>query len=189
MRVYEPAFLGKSRVSYPRDRTSSQRTGLVLSVSGASSGMCISQASVSTLRWLKIEDVCARSRYQGQGQVITSHSICTRVCVTRSRYQGQGEVYIPHYLQDAIICPCPWYLLLASVMSCSVRITAIFRSNKDVGSTGPSTVCSTACLETQQMSYQKPVMLSLCAANLRRGMYMRSGTPTSWSFAASRSVI
>ena len=36
------------------------------------------------------EELCVRSRYQGQGHVITYHNVCGNV----------------------ITCPCPWYLLL-----------------------------------------------------------------------------
>ena len=36
-------------------------------------------------------------------------------CCVRSRYQGQRQVIISHteYLWDVITCPCPWYLILA----------------------------------------------------------------------------
>ena len=41
------------------------------------------------IKWSSLDDLCTRSRYQGQGQVITL------------------------YLWDVITFPCPWYLLLA----------------------------------------------------------------------------
>ena len=34
-------------------------------------------------------------------------------CCTRSRYQGQGQVITSHRLWDVITYHCPWYLLLA----------------------------------------------------------------------------
>ena len=40
------------------------------------------------IQYMRYEKCCARSRYQGQGQIITSHRICV------------------------ITCPCPWHLLL-----------------------------------------------------------------------------
>ena len=81
-----------------------------------------------------IEECCARNRYQGQGQVITSHIICgmqllvpapdtcfwhntTQLCV------GCNYLSLPlipvsgttllNCVWDVITCPCPWYLFLA----------------------------------------------------------------------------
>ena len=49
--------------------------------------------------------VC-RSRYQGQGQAVTSH-----------QYVIRYDVLISHDMWDVITCPCPWYLLLAHKFS------------------------------------------------------------------------
>ena len=84
-------------------------------------------------------DLCARSRYQGQGKVIISHrdwgmlllvpsldtyfwhthtphiNFCStshEICLIFRCSRAGTSNYIPQILWDVITCPCPWYLLL-----------------------------------------------------------------------------
>ena len=100
------------------------------------------------LQCTPIEDLCARSRYQGQGQVITCHRNCgmlllvpafdicclssvhpknyMRICVSEVGIMGTDKQLHPTNTVDVINCPCPWYLFLAHkssiLLSCQLAL-------------------------------------------------------------------
>ena len=63
-------------------------------------------------------ECCARSRYQGQGQILRDVIICA--CLSYLLLAQHSSVsrtgtsnYTPQILWGVITCACPWYMLLA----------------------------------------------------------------------------